>query len=806
VTQDLKLAIRSLARNPVFATVAMVTIAVGIGLNTSVFGIVNVLLFRPPSVDAAHELVWVSSASTKSNGPRGNMTYPDVEDLRTLPVIADIMAYGEVPANVSTPEIATRLTGQLVSSDFFSVLRLQPHRGRLLTRQDDAAGGSHVAVISFSLWQRLFAGRDAAIGTTLNINGTPFTVVGVTPRGFRGPSLFALADVWAPIVSSSAINPDLRNPQSRTSWWLRSIARLTPGVSTVQAAAAFRATAAAIGQAYPDSHDGFTIRIDPVRGAPPGDQENAYPVAAILLSATMTVLLIACANVANLLIVRGLATGRDTAIRLALGASRGRLVRQTLVESGVLALGGGTLGLLLSMWSTEPLLRFAAVPLEADFTPDRKVLLFSIVLSAVTGLLFSVAPAVRRASAAPAASLKTEPGSGDARPRSRLQSLLVAGQLALSLVLLLAAGMFLKGLANARSFDVGFDPQNRVSVMFNLRMHGYSDERATTLQRSLVDRVRAMPGVRAATLATLVPLGGRVSVGQLAFPDRAFDPDGRGERVSTNDVWPEFFRTLGIPILAGRPLDDRDMAPGTSTAVISQAMADHYWPGQNAIGERFSLRGPRGPFIEVVGVARDTYTDKLTEQPWAAAYLPRQPSGEDISLIVHTALPPGEALRSLAAHLRALDSSVAVFDPMTLREHIANRLDGERSLSRLLTLIGMLALSLAGIGLYGVVAYTVLRRTREIGVRIALGAQPHEVVRLFVWDAGRLALAGLGAGILPAAAVTALLAGSLVGVGMADPTTIGGVIAVLTIVTVAAAYLPARRASRIDPLIALRSE
>jgi predicted permease len=599
----------------------------------------------------------------------------------------------------------------------------------------------------------------------------------------------------------------VRNPTSRTSWWLRSIARLAPGASSVEAAAAFRATAAAIAQAYPDSHDGFTIRIDPVRGAPPGDQENAYPLAAILLCATATVLLIACANVASLLMVRGMAMGHETAIRVALGASRWRLIRQTLVESSLLAVGGGTLGLLLSMWSTELLLRVADVPLEADFTPDRRVLLFAVGLSGLTGILFGVAPAFRRASAAPAASLKTERGSGDARPRSRLQSMLVAGQLALSLVLLLAAGMFLKGLANARTFDVGFDPDNRVSMTFNLRMHGYSDERAANLQRSLLDGVRAMPGVRAATLATLIPLGGRVvSVGQLAFPDRTYDPDTRGNRVSTNEVWPEFFATLNIPIVAGRPLDPRDMAPGTSTAVISQTMAERYWPGRSAVGERFSISGPRGPFIEVVGVARDTYTDELTEQPWAAAYFPRQPSGEDISLIAHSVLPPGETLRSLAAQMRSLDANVAVFNPMTLREHIANRLDGERGLSRLLTLTGVLALSLAGIGLYGVVAYTVVRRTREIGVRIALGAQPQEVIRLFLWDAGRLALFGLGAGIGPALVIAALLESSLVGVGTADPTALTGVIVVLTIVTVVAAYLPARRAARIDPLAALRAE
>ena len=458
----------------------------------------------------------------------------------------------------------------------------------------------------------------------------------------------------------------MRHPLARNSWWLRAIARLAPGVSPDEAAAALRASAATIAQAYPESHDGFTVRIAPVRGAPPGDQENAQPLAAILLAATLTVLVIACANVANLLIVRGVATGRETAIRVALGASRGRLVRQTLVESAVLAAAGGSLGLLLSMWSTELLLRFADVPLEADFTPDRRVLVFSIGLSALTALLFGVAPALRRASMAPAASLKTERGSGDARPRSRLQSTLVAGQLALSLVLLLAAGMFLKGLANARTFDVGFDPQNRVSMSFNLRMHGYSDDRAVAFQQVLLDRARSMPGVRAATLATLVPLGGKVSVSGAAFADRVFDPDARGEQVSVNHVWPEFFRTLGISIVAGRPLDDRDMAPGSSTAVISETMARHYWPNRSGLGERFSISGPRGPFVEVVGIARDTVTDELTERPWAAAYLPRPASGEEISLIAHSDLPPAETLRGLAAQLRALDATVAVFDPMTL--------------------------------------------------------------------------------------------------------------------------------------------
>lgn len=805
MSQDFKYAVRSLARNPLFSAVAIITLALGIGLNTSVFGIVNVLLFRPPPVERAHELVWISSASTKPDGPRGNMTYPDVDDMRSLPVVTGVMAYGTVQANVAYSAQAERLDGQIVTGDYFQVLGIRPHRGRLIGTEDDRAGNT-VAVISFGLWQRMFGGRDDAVGAGIHINGAPFTISGIAPRGFRGADVFAHSDVWVPIAASRPMNAEMGDPMSRTSWWLRSIARLAADVSRSEASAALNAQAASIAQAFRESHEGFTVRLDPVGGAPPGDQEQVTPLAAILLGATMTVLLIACANVANLLLVRGAAKGRESAIRVALGASRGRLVRQHLVESGVLAACGGALGLLLAMWSTELLLRFAGVPLEADFSPDRRVLVFAIGVSVLTGVLFGVVPALRSSAAPPAVSLKSEQGSGDARPRSRLQGFLVAGQLALSLVLLLTAGLFLKSLAIARTMDVGFDPWGRVSMSFNLRMHGYTIERAIAFQQALLDRARAVPGVRSATLASLVPLGERVWVTDLTFPDRPSDPNARSERVSVNYVWPEFFSTLGIPIGAGRALDDRDMGPQQATAVINETMARRHWPDRSPLGQRFSVDGPRGPFVEIVGVAGDTITDEMAERPWSAAYLPRRRGGDDVALIAHAEIPSGEALRALEAQVRALDATVAVFQPMTLPQHIAERLDSERALSRMLTVVGLLALALAAIGLYGVVAYTVVRRTREIGVRVALGAQPSDVVRLFVGDAARLALMGVAVGLLPAIAVTAFLAGSLVGVKVADPIAMAGVMVVLTTVTLAAAYLPARRASRVDPLAALRAE
>ena len=802
---DLKYAWRSLARNSLFAGVAITTLAVGIGLNTSVFSGINVLLFKPLPVNRPEELVWISSASTKPDGPRGNMTYPDVVDLASVPVLAGATAYGYLPANIAAVGHTARIDGHIVAGNYFDVLGLAPVRGRLLTPADDRADTERVVVISFSLWQRMFDRRDTAIGAPLKVNGRPFTVVGVMPNGFRGPDIvgFSQADIWVALATAPEVMPGMKDPLSRTSWWLRAIGRRTAPES--QTAAALRARAAAIAQAFPDSHDGFSVRIDAVHGAHPGERREIAPLSAILLGVTFTVLLIACANVANLMLVRGVAKGRESAIRVALGASRWRLVRQQLVESALVAAAGGTLGLLVSLWSTDLLLRLTGVPLDADFSPDRRVLLFTLGMSALTALVFGIAPALRSARAEPAPALKTEQGSGDARPRSRLQGALVAGQLALSMVLLLAAGLFLKSLISARSVDVGFDPQGRLAMSLNLRMHGYTQARADAFYRTLLDRVRAMPGVRAASLAAYVPLGGRVEVGQLDFPDRPQDPHARPPRVAINFVWPGFFDTMGIRLIRGRALTDTDLRPPAAAAVVNETLAKRYWPDRDPIGQRFSVNGARGPFVEVVGVARDTLVDEYTEDPWPVAYVTGRDLTGDVALLTWVDGEPGAALRALEAQVHALDGDIAVFQPQTLRQHIADRLDGERGLTRLLSFMGLLALGLAAIGLYGVIAYTVARRTREIGVRIALGAQRRDVVRLFVRDAARLAFFGLALGIPPAIAVTAVLAGSLVGVTIADPPVIAVVSLLLGAVALTAAYLPARRATRVDPVVALRN-
>ena len=806
MTQDFKYAWRSLARNPMFAAVAMLTLGVGIGLNTAVFSIINVMLFKPPAVERGEELVWLSSASIKPNGPRGNMTYPDVLDLAQLPAFRGATAFGYLRANLAASGQAVRVDAEAVLDNFFDVVGVKPARGRLLASSDGKAAPERIAVISFEVWQRLFAGRDDAIGAPVRINGRDFTIAGVAPRGFRGVDVTERADLWLPLTAAGDVLPDVRAPLDRETWWLKGVGRLAPGVGLEAAGAAAVGRARAIALEFPESHDGFTVRVDPVRGVPPGDRDKVAPLAALLLGVTLTVLLVACANVANLLVVRGVAQGRETAIRVALGASRGRLLRLQLAESLVLAAGGGACALLLSLWATDALLQLAGATLDASFTPDRRVLLFTSALSTITALAFGLTPALEASNVQPAPALKGGMGAGGSHSRTRLQSALVAGQLAMSMVLLLTAALFLKSLVSARAVNVGFDPHGRVSLSFNLGMHGYTPARADAFQRSLLDLVRSHPGVRSATLASFVPLGGRVAVGGLTLPDRPQDREASLPRVAFNHVWPRFFETMNIAIVRGRPLTDADAVGAPATAVVNQTLADEQWPGQDPIGQRFSLDGPRGPFYEVVGVAANTIVDELVEDPFAVAYLPGRTLDDDVALLAWVDGDPAAGLRAIEAAVHALDSDVAVFAPKTLDAHIADRMDGERGLSRLLTLTGVIAIALAALGLYGVVAFTVAGRTREIGVRVALGARPADVVRLFVMDAGRLALTGLACGLPPAFAVTAVLANTLVGARVGDPVAIVLVTLVLGVVALVAAYVPARRAASVDPIVALRSE
>jgi putative ABC transport system permease protein len=593
---------------------------------------------------------------------------------------------------------------------------------------------------------------------------------------------------------------------SRENWWLTAIGRLAPGASVRQAQSVLSGVAAGIAAVETRSHKGFSIKVEKYHGTPDDTRGQVAPIAALVMGVTLCVLLIACANVAGLLVSRAASRQREIGIRLAIGATRGALTRQFLAESLVLAAAAGTAGLILAMWGTEVIVRFAEVPAVAESTPDWRVLLFTALASLIAGISFGLAPALRASSLPLLPALRSEPGP-DTRPRSsRLQRGLVTGQLAMSLVMLASAGILIRGLSAAWTTDVGFAYDNRVAVTTDLRLQNYDRVRAAAFHDRAVSAVRALPGVENATLAHLVPFGGRVFVYGLSFPGQPSDENARPERVSVNRVYTDFFKTMGIAILRGRDFTAADLREGADAAIVSETMAERFWPDGNAIGQRFSIDGGRGPFRTIVGIARDVRIDEFTERPWPAAWLPHGDEAGELVILASSPRPASQVLREIDAAIRAIDADLPLYASRPVRDYVAERLDGERALSKLLTICGAVALALAGLGLYGVTAYSVTRRTREIGVRMALGADRGDVLRLFVSEGLGLAARGVMWGILPAIAATYALSGMFVGVFPIDPLTLVASATILVGATLLAAYLPARRAARVDPLIALRTE
>ena len=803
---DLRHAARLLAKSPGFTSAAVFTLAAGISLNVSVFAIVNVLLLKPLPVQNPRELVWISGRSVGAERGPVRLTLPDVVDLRTASGVRDVLAFGEARMALRSGEEALRVNGQIVSGNYFSVLGVPALIGRPLTAEDDRTPGGHpVAVIAFDLCQRLFAGRTDAIGQEIQLNGATFTVVGVAPRGFRGPDILEPADVWVPLSMTSQVAA-VERPNARNSWWLRAIARLAPGVDPDQAAASLRGVAAGIARAYPDSHRDFSVALDPLRGVNPQDRRNLSALA-LLPAVPLAVLLIACANVASLLLARGIARQREIAVRIALGASRARLMRQLLVESALLASLGGACSFVVSLWAPELLVRLAGAPVLAEFSPDARTVLFTAIVSLATAIAFGLVPSIRASRLPSMAALRGEPGAGDSGSKaSRLQRVLVAGQLALSLILLMAAGLFVESILEAGRAPTGFETASRVTLTVDLRMQRYTDERAAAFYRSLLERAASTPGIRGATLVSDVPLGGRVTF-MPAYPaGRPIDPDAPAITPAVNAVGRDFFTTLQLPILRGRPIAAADERARAQVAVVNETMASLLWPGTDPIGQRIILGDPDAASVEVVGVAADTLLDEFGEPPRPLVYLPLEQRAGEVSLIAWTDRSEAGALRDLESAVRGIDPAVAIYDPKPMSAHLAGRMDGERGLSRMLAVSGVLALGLAAFGLYGVTAYLVTRRTREIGVRVALGARPQDIVRLFVGEGARLAALGLVAGVLPAIGVTVLLSNVLFGVHPADPRALVAASAMLVLAAVGASYIPARRALRVDPVVALRIE
>ena len=802
---DIRYALRALARDRLFTLGAVATLALGIGVNSTIFTLANGALFRGmPGLSEPERLAWVS-AVMRTNGRAAGLSYPDYADTRdaTGDVFGGLAAFRPTPISLASGGDPQRVRGHLITGSYFETLGVIPAAGRFVNDADDGRGAAAaVAVISYRLWQQRFGGSADLLRQTIIINGRACAIVGVAPRGFSGPALGEGADVWLPMSLWPALHAaEARLLDERGSAWLMVVGRLRPGVSMARAQASLLAVSTRLEQVYPDTNRDRILTVA-AAGSPLSPQGRAelVPLSVLLLTVTALVLLIACANIANLLLARGAARAAEIGIRAAIGATRGRLVRQLLTESALLAAAGAGAGLLLSFWGAD----FIRTMLPADdfqgltAAADGRVLLFTAALTAASVSGFGLVPALSATRRSLLPSLRQAGGSG---ARSRLQGLFVVAQLSLSLVLLLGAGLSLRALQNAAAIDLGFNPRGVLAASYDLVLQNYPADRRDAFRRELAARVSALPGVVSVTLANVAPLSGTM-VGTLVS---SAGTEAAESMAYVNAVGPEYFRALEIPLVRGRAIAPIDTRGGGAVAVVNQTLARRLWGPSDAIGQSLRMGDTS---LQVIGVARDAKYDEATEDPRPFLYtaLGQHPMLDRETIMVRTASPSASLGGKVQAIVRALDPAMPVFDVQPLEAGLRQRSDKQRAISALVAAFGLLALVLAAIGLYGVMAYTVARRRREMGVRLALGATPSQLTRLIATDGLRLAAAGVAIGSLLALPLAQALGALVFGVAIGDVAGFAAACGLLIVVAIVAAVLPARRAGRLDPIAALRVE
>ncbi|MET0645647.1 MAG: ABC transporter permease [Pyrinomonadaceae bacterium] len=813
--QDLRFSARRLLKSPGFTVVAVVSLALGIGANTAIFSLVNTVLLRPLPVNEPGRLVSVSVLGKDDSMLA--FSYPAYRDFRERSgdVLAGLFAERLAPMSLSRGGDNERVWGYLVTGNYFEVLGVSAARGRTFTPEEDRAPlSSPVAVLSHACWQRRFGGDPAIVGRDVQLNGHPFRVVGVMPEGFSGAEIVYTPEVWVPMTMQEWIEPGNAWLERRTTQNIFAIGRLKEGVTMGQAEAALNLLAEQLGREYPDTNEGQKIVLVPPGFIVPQLRGAVVGFAAVLMGAVGLVLLIACTNLANLLLARASARGREIALCVALGASRWRLVRQLLVESLLLALAGGAAGLLLAVWILSLVAVYRPpldVPIWIEASVDWRVLLFALGASLLTTALFGLAPALQATRTDLVPALK-DLGARAGHGRSRLRSSLVVAQVTLSLLLLVAAGLTLRALTRLQTTSPGFEVENGLVASFDLGLQGYDEPRGRELQRRLVERVRALPGVRAASLTDLFPLSLNYSSSDVHIEGR---PGARGANAPLSmvaSVEREYFNAMSIPVVTGRAFSERDAESAPRVVVVNEHFARRFFPGaepaREALGKRISFRGDGGPWSEIVGVAKDGKYWTIGEAPQLFVYSPLAQSYSSFAtLVVRTAGGDPRALvPALNAEVRALDPELPLFDVKTIEEHMGVSLFPARVAAALLGAFGLLALLLAGVGVYGVVSYAAAQRTREIGIRMALGAQRRDVLRLVAGRGMLLVAAGVALGLAGAFALTRFMEGLLYGVSATDPVTFALVVAVLLAVALLACLIPARRATKVDPMVALRYE
>jgi predicted permease len=808
VSGDLRYAARQLIRRPAWTALVVSTLALGVGANTSIFTLVDTMLFKPAPWNDNGRLVWITTVTGRSSGP-GHMSYSDYLAYRDhSTTLTGVLAYSGNGVAIGGGR-AEYVNAGLVSGNYFHVLGIRAQIGRTFAAGEDAEPGTHpVLVLSDALWRQHFAADPEVINRVVAINGQPFTIIGVAPRGFTGITYADNAErLWMPLAMQRVAMPTApRLLTDRAARWLHVVGRLRDGETAAEAGSELRVIARQLNPAGTPPDQQADVRIIPLRGGMNAWEQNELrPIFGLVAIVPALVLLVACANVANVLMARNVSRRKELAMRQAVGASRGRLARLLLTESLMLAVLSAAAGFALSFALTAIIVHYGEV--DADFsmlvTPDRRALLAATTIAILTTMFFGLAPAVTATRFEVLPTLKEETTtSTPAAGRTRLRRAFVITQVTLSLTLLIVAGLFLRSLLKVTQVDPGFEPHGVVTASFDTELLGYTASRRHTFITEFLRRASSMPGVISAAVTNIVPLGGEFHEASAAAENTA-----TSVRVTSASVSPAYFETMRLPLRRGREFSRADVSDAVPVAIVNETLAQRLWPGANAIGKRIHVDGSNEPWREVIGVARDAKYVFLSESPRAAYYVPFGPEAVSRrSILVRMAGDSRTALSSLANIAHDLDPNLPLMTLQTLDERIHRSVDLQRAAASLFSVLGGLTLLLAAVGLYGVAAHSVSLRTREVGIRMSLGARAADVFRMIIRENLSLSLVGIAIGIGIGFVGSKILTSFLFGLTSTDPLTFVGGSMILCLVTIVASVIPARRAAKLDPLTALRHE
>jgi len=807
--QDLRYALRQLGKNPGFTALAATTLALGIAANSTIFSWINSTLFDPiPGISNTSNMVTIQRGD-RSEHPSPPFSYADYADLRDgSHSFSGLLGYHDDYISITGSGKPERIYGALTSANYFEVLGVHPILGQTL--QATAANerkGAPVAVLGYDLWQSRFAGDPAIVGKTIQLNLSNYTIIGVAPQGFQGCKTGLRTEIWLPLGMDSQIWGSNRIDDRGLSW-LNVLGVLRPGVDHRQAENELNLQMQRIADRYPTDHQGANrLSTDPLWRSPFGANVYLSGTLSILMALAAVLLLLACANVANLLLVRSVARRRELAIRMSMGASRWRVVRQLLVENLLVALAGGALALAITMWTAQTLASFlpaVTLPLSINGRVDGTVFLVTMLVSALTAVIAGVVPALRATSLSPVTVLKDEAlSTSGGMHKSRISGGLVIAQVALSLLLLACAGLFVRSLQNAQKADPGFDPSHVFLATYDLDPMGYSDEKGTEFDRQLLARLNQLPGVQSATLADFSPLSFTIHSDGV-MPEGYVPRLHESIEVDRGKVGPNYLETLRTPLIAGREFTAQDNASAERVVMVNRAFVDRYWPGQNAIGKRVQTFGR---WYTVVGVVANGKLRRLIYDPAPLVLYPMMQRYDNlITIHVRTSGDPRAIASPVEQAVHGLNADLPLFNETTLQQNMMMGNVFERIAVIFAGSFGFLALLLAAVGIYGIVAYSTRQRTHEIGIRMALGAGKSDVFRQVLGQGLRLTIAGLAVGMAVSLVATRFLRGMLYGVDATDWLTFLTVAILLCLVALAACYLPARRAASVEPMQALRTE